>query len=267
MNINTSRPELFRKTVDSIWTDPYIQNNLLTEHLDLTSDGASRNEQSIRAITDFVNNQIPRGSRLLDLGCGPGLYTTIFDQQGHTVTGIDLNRKSILYAREQSEKITYIEGDYIRDFPEGTYDAITLIYCDLGTHSDTDRDVLLQNCFKSLTPGGKLIFDVFNEKLIEDKQEGKSWEFSPDAGFWAPNEHLVLMQTFHYPENRTFAYQYNLIVGSSITHFIIWERYYTDDEIMDILKEIGFRNIQIRYDLLEKNDFTSNNQMFVVAEK
>lgn len=267
MNIMDKRPELFKKTVSSIWTDSYIQGNLLEAHLDLSSDAASRSKKSIETIVDFIDKQIEPQSKILDLGCGPGLYAELLTQKGHIVTGIDFNKKAIEYALQQNKQIEYIEGDYIQNFPHGTYDAIIMIYCDMGTHSDTDRDVLLTNCYHSLNEGGKLIFDVFNEHIIHDKQEGSDWEYSPDGGFWAEKEYLILNQTFHYPENHVFVYQYNLIQGEDVTHFIIRDRYYTQDEITDVLQNIGFKNVVVKHKLLAGNNFTSNNEMFVITEK
>ena len=63
-----------------------------------------------------------------------------------------------------------------------------------------------------LTDGGILIFDVFSEGIIDDRQESRDWEYAPCGGFWNESEYLLLSQTFHYPENKVFAYQYNLIL-------------------------------------------------------
>ena len=66
------------------------------------------------------------------------------------VTGIDFNKASIEYAIGKREEINYILGDYINNYPMGKYDAITMIYCDMGTHPDSDRDRLLDNIYLSL---------------------------------------------------------------------------------------------------------------------
>ena len=267
MNIINTRPELFGKTICSIWTDPYIQENLLKAHLDFSSDAASRNKESIDIIIDFIDKHIAKESRLLDLGCGPGLYAELLSEKGHLVTGVDFNKKSIEYATQQNTCVKYIEGDYISNFPHGEYDAIIMIYCDMGTHSDNNRDLLLKNCYSSLRAGGKLIFDVFNEDIVNDKHENSDWEYSPNGGFWAEDEYLLLSQTFHYPENRAYSYQYNLLQGKDAKHFTIWDRYYTQNEIINVLEAVGFKNVFIQNKLLSTNDFTSSNEMFIIAEK
>jgi len=267
MDIITKKPALFEKTFASIWTYPYIQRNILKEHLDMSSDAASRNGKSIKTIVDFINENIKPQSRILDMGCGPGLYAERLKEKGHSVTGIDFNKEAILYAISQNKGINYIEADYIKDFPMGQYDAIMMIYCDMGTHADTERDALLKNCHRSLVNGGKLIFDIFSEKIVDDKKEGKHWQYTADGGFWTDKEYLLLSQTFHYPENHAFSYQYNLITESETKHFIIWDRYYEEGEIKKILQNIGFKKVSIKKNLLATNNFTSNSEIFIIAEK
>ena len=267
MKIKDRKPNLFERTDSSIWTDPYIQQQMLKVHLDQDSDGASRKKTSIIKIIDFIDTHANHAGRLLDLGCGPGLYTSVFKDKDYEVTGIDFNKASIEYAKEERKDITYILGDYIEQYPEGNYDMVIMIYCDLGTHSDANRNKLLHHIYNSLNEGGTFIFDVFTEELVKDKQETKSWEHSPSGGFWSSHEYLLLSQTFHYPEQKAFAYQYNLLTDKEDKHFIVWDRYYSPEEITTILKGIGFRNVSIQSNILDSNNFTSNHEMFVVAKK
>lgn len=266
-SIIDNKPTLFQKTNSNIWTDPYIQAQMLKEHLNPESDGASRKMESILKITNFILDHSQSGNRLLDLGCGPGLYTSAFREKGYNVTGIDFNHASIEYARNQHSDIRYIEGDYIQKYPDGKYDVVIMIYCDLGTHSDSDRDILLSNIYNSLEKDGVFIFDVFTEELVKDKHETKSWDYAPTGGFWSKDEYLLLSQTFHYPTNKAFSYQYNLLTETHTKHFILWDRYYSEEEITAVLQNIGFHKVTIHKNMLGSNNFTSNSEMFVVAEK
>lgn len=267
MKIINSKPTLFEKSTCNIWTDPYTQQQMLKEHLNPTSDGASRKQESILKITDFILSQSKPKSCLLDLGCGPGLYTSLFKDKGYDVTGIDFNKASIEYAISKRKDVNYILGDYINEYPDGKYDTVIMIYCDLGTHSDCNRDKLLKNIYHSLNEGGIFIFDVFTEELVKDKQEEKGWDYVPQRGFWSQEEYVLLSQTFHYPENKAFSYQYNLLTKDETKHFIVWDRYYTKEEITLILQNTGFRKVTIHKNILHGNDFTSDNEMFIVAEK
>lgn len=267
MTIIDKRPLLFEKSSCNIWTDPYIQQQMLKEHLNPMSDGASRRQESICRITDFILTNSRPASRLLDLGCGPGLYTSLFRAKGYEVTGIDFNKASIEYASGERKDIRYIYGDYIKEYPAGIFDTIIMIYCDLGTHSDDYRDKLLKNIYHSMDEGGVFIFDVFTDGLEKDKKEGKSWDYVPEGGFWDKDEYLLLSEIFHYPQNNAFAYQYNLLGNEEVKHFIVWDRYYSEEEITKVLKKIGFRKVTIHKDILNSNNFTSDSEMFIVAEK
>lgn len=108
MKIKDQKPVLFEKTECNIWTDPYIQQQMLKEHLNSSSDGASRRKESIQKITDFVVSNSQPGTQLLDLGCGPGLYTSLFKEKGYEVTGMDFNKASIEYAIQKREDINYL---------------------------------------------------------------------------------------------------------------------------------------------------------------
>ena len=114
-----------------------------------------------------------------------------------------------------------------------------------------------------LTDGGILIFDVFSEGIIDDRQESRDWDMPLAVG----SGMKVNIYFYHYPENKVFAYQYNLILEDTAKHFIIWERYYSEEEITSILRKVGFRKISIYKELLGKNDFTSSSEFFIVAEK
>lgn len=110
MNIIDTKPKPFQRSSCNIWTDPYIQKQMLQEHLNPETDGASRNRASILKIVDFINSHIRPASHILDLGCGPGLYTELFRDQGHEVTGIDFNKASIDYASQRRDDIQVYPG-------------------------------------------------------------------------------------------------------------------------------------------------------------
>lgn len=87
------------------------------------------------------------------------------------------------------------------------------------------------------------------------------------AAFGAKMNTLLLSQTFHYPDAKAFGYQYNLVTESRNKHFIIWERYFSEEEITTVLKLAGFSRVAVYKGVAGGNDFTSNSEMFVVAEK
>jgi ubiquinone/menaquinone biosynthesis C-methylase UbiE len=67
-------------------------------------------ENDFRAIRTIIARDLPghSGARTLDLGCGPGAFSTLFDPDKYV--GVDLNPRYIAYAR-QHFKGQFLAGD------------------------------------------------------------------------------------------------------------------------------------------------------------
>ena len=160
------RPALFAPHEAPFWDDPHIATQMLAAHLDPETDAASRRPATIDATVAWIVEQLglSAGDRVLDLGCGPGLYCQRLARLGLDVTGIDLSENSLLYAREQAAAeglpIRYIHANYLTLDAAAEYDAALLIYYDFGVLPDPDRDDLLRRVRRALRPAGAFVFDV-----------------------------------------------------------------------------------------------------------
>ena len=98
----TSAPEPWAEGDKIPWHDPAFSRRMLREHLSQAHDAASRRAIIIDEHVDWIQREVllNRSSRVLDLGCGPGLYSSRLAQRGHTCMGIDFGPASIEYARE-----------------------------------------------------------------------------------------------------------------------------------------------------------------------
>ncbi|PCH67715.1 MAG: hypothetical protein COC06_10890 [Bacteroidales bacterium] len=243
----TKKPELFAKDDGNFWQDPYISEHLLNAHLDDESDQGSRKYQdilqSVLWLCEYL--KLPEDSKLLDLGCGPGLYSENFYGQGFNVTGIDFSQSSIDYAKEQADgfqyKIEYICQNYLEINYKEEFDVITLIYGDLCVLSHTDRALLLRKVKRALKPGGYLIFDVFTKHYFKNKEPDQSWYISEDEGFWSEKEHLLLQSHYKYKKDKVRLDKYTMILknGEVRTHNI-WRHYFSLKRSISIMEENGF---------------------------
>ena len=246
------RPELYETGPWPFWNDPHISGQMLQYHLNPEVDGASRNHAFIRRSAEWIAAlpDDPRGKKLLDLGCGPGLYTRIFHEKGFRVRGIDYSERSIAYARSHSSpEIDYVCGDYLQtDFPENT-DVITLIYCDFGVLPPDRRRRLLAKAFQALKPGGMLVFDVATPEAYPDKSEKYELEHHPEGGFWSPADHFCLTVSRYIPDDSTFSRQYAILTGNDLKYYYLWDHLFTAEELQTELARTGFRDIILRDDL------------------
>ena len=243
-----NKPRLFEASPQNIWNTPYISKNMLNAHLDENLDSATRKlsfvEKSVNWICEITPpNKYPA---LLDLGCGPGIYAELFCKKGYNVTGIDLSKLSITYARNSARmkhlKINYIQGDYTKLNINNKYHLITMIFCDFGVLSNEARTKLTVDVYNSLLPGGIFLFDVFTPLKYAKEKERKDWEICED-GFWHQDLYLLLHAFYRYEEDNTFLNQYIVATKNEFSYYNVWEHTFTLNELNDNLKSIGFRNI------------------------
>ena len=54
---------------------------------------------------------LPRGARVVDLGCGSGVFTELLRHAGYASIGLDISAKLIMLGREKHPGLELIEGD------------------------------------------------------------------------------------------------------------------------------------------------------------
>ena len=95
-----SWPRPFDPDAELDWSDPAFSRRLLAEHLDQSHDGASRRlplvERHVRRLVQLLPGP---PARVLDAGCGPGLYAIRLARLGYRVDGIDVGPAVIRHAR------------------------------------------------------------------------------------------------------------------------------------------------------------------------
>jgi SAM-dependent methyltransferase len=67
------------------------------------------NERLIAAFTELSG--LPRGARVVDLGCGSGVFTELLRQAGYQSVGIDISPKLVALGRRKYPGLELIEGD------------------------------------------------------------------------------------------------------------------------------------------------------------
>ena len=264
---NSSKPELYKKGSSVMWTDSHISKQLLDVHLNTEIDLASRKTTTIKSTVKWIlDHSDLRNLNILDLGCGPGLYSEILAKEGHKVTGVDFSSHSIKYAKEEAEKnnldISYIKANYLElDLEENSFDLVILIYTDFGVLLPSERNQLLKIIKKVLKPNGIFIFDVLNGKSIESKTSPKSWEVS-EQGFWKDKPYLALSDSYLYEEEKVILYQHILVdEQENIDVYRFWTHFFSHSDLSEILNVHGFSNINFYEDVLQKGDLWSGENV------
>lgn len=243
-------PELYEKTEAAFWDDGYISGQMLKAHLDPDFDGASRKSEFIDKSAAWIARALPPQScpLLLDVGCGPGLYAERFTGYGYRVTGVDFSRRSIGYAQASAAQngleIDYQCQDYLNlqlneKGQEKRFDLAVMIYCDYGALSTENRRVVLQNIYRCLKPGGKLLLDVFSMAKYNGFEERQTWEMCPNGGFWREKEYVALNRYCKFTDRVTLD-QITVLSEGDMTSYYLWNSYFTKEALMREAEEAGF---------------------------
>lgn len=257
---------------ERIWTDPHIGKMLLGAHLDGSSDAASRRPETIERTIGWIKDGIRPDGRVLDLGCGPGLYAEALAKSGFHVTGVDVNPYSIEHARSNAAElgldISYVLGDYLELQGDAAFDAALCIYCDFGALDDMQEIRFLEMVRRQLVPGGRLAMDVFGPGLSDAMKEGRTSERFDRGGFWSPLPHeLVVDTSFHSESDRWIRTCLLKEDGRPPRRFVLADRFFASDGIRSLLETNGFRLLEVVEGLIQPNEFTSSDVLFVLAER
>ncbi|MGM0165554.1 hypothetical protein IGI39_000496 [Enterococcus sp. AZ135] len=270
--IKTNVP-IFTQSKDSIWLDAHLAPQMLAAHLDTEFDGATRNAAYIKQSMQWLTEKCPVQDfpQLLDLGCGPGIYTEQFFSAGYQVKGIDFSELSIAYAEESAKEknydIDYQCGDYLNvDLGHEQYDVIVLIYCDLGVFSPKKRKEVFQKAHRALKKGGRFIFDVFTPKKYADFEAAHTWQLDED-NFWTKEACLHLSAQKKYPETTTYLAQHYLLYPESVKEFFIWETVFNKEELLTELKDSDFSDNEVYGDIRGASYTADSETLCFIAEK
>ena len=230
------------------WHEPGFSARMLREHLSQAHDAASCRFELIDRHVAWIHHHVLNGrpTRILDLGCGPGLYASRLARLGHTCSGIDYSPASIAYAQEEARRdglaCEYRLEDIRRaDYGTG-FGAAMLLYGELNVFRPADVAIILGRVHDALTPGGVLILEVSTCASIRRQgREGRSW-YSAPSGLFSERPHLVLQES-HWDEVTATATRRYYIVDAEtaeVTPHAQTLQAYTEEQYGDILAEAGF---------------------------
>lgn len=105
-----------------------------------------------------------RGTRLLDVACGPGFIAGAAADRGAIVTGLDFAAAMVAQARRRRPALTFREGDAeALPFDAGTFDAVVMNF---GLLHLARPDTALTEAHRVLQPGGRYAFTVWSEQAV-----------------------------------------------------------------------------------------------------
>ncbi|MBD7938285.1 class I SAM-dependent methyltransferase [Cytobacillus sp. Sa5YUA1] len=265
-------PSRFEQADNAFWQNPYIAKQLLKAHLNSDNEGASRSFSFIDKSIDFIQQIAPQKSyqKVLDLGCGPGLYCERLAKKNYTVTGIDFSENSIRYAQEQAKKlnfdIDYRYENYMELNDSNNYDLALLIYCDYGALAPVDRSKLLFNIWNSLKNGGQLLLDVFSQNKFDQFKEEQYWSLNENGGFWSKDSYVAIGRNLKYPDRVTLE-QTTVVTKDKMETYNIWHQYFTKELLIKEVTAVGFTVKEIYDDVSGQTGNGGSETIALLLEK
>lgn len=243
--MTSERPEPFSAyTTPEFWDDDHVSAQMLAHHLDPDSYPASRPHAIIDASVAWLVDilALTSGNSVLDLGCGPGLYSTRLARRGLFVTGVDVSRRSLAHAVESARGLpaTFRRANYLVDDLGGPYDAAILVYEDYSALSPDQRATLLRRTHAALRPGGRFAMDVTAPARFALVTPEVVSARNLDDGFWATRPYDGVHETFTYPQHRLVLDRYTITAHGSTRLYWNWMACLTPAEVRDEVVAAGF---------------------------
>ncbi len=162
------------------WTEDKLLERLWGEHIHLGFYPANKKNIDFRkAKEQFVHelvawsglDKLPKGSRILDVGCGIGGSSRILSEYyGFNVTAITISAAQVKRANELTPfgcKCNFKVMDALDlKFEDGTFDGIWSV--EAGAHMN-DKIKFADEMLRTLRPGGYLAIADWNSRDLESK--------------------------------------------------------------------------------------------------
>lgn len=182
------------------WHEPGFSRRLLAERLSQAHDGAGRRAETIDRQVERLAALLPTGGgRVLDIDCGPGLYSHRLAQRGHACIGLDPSPAAIDYAaaRAAAERlgIDYRCADPRAGLPDGGFDLVLILFGALNAFARADAGRILTAAIDRLAPGGAVMLELASRDAVREKGEKRPGWRALAAGLFSEAPHLLLEES------------------------------------------------------------------------
>lgn len=231
------------------WDDPEFGRRMLREHLSQQHDAASRRSERIDAYVSWIHAELlrERPGRVLDLGCGPGLYASRLARLGHEVVGVDFSPVSVAHARDTARdealSCRYVLGD-LREADYGSgFDLAMQIYGEINVFHPDDARRILRKAHGALRDEGVALIELQRAEAVErNARVGRSWTLHTEGGLFSDRPYLYVESAFWDDERRVGTRRMDIVdLGTAALEcHALSNQAYTESEFQDLLTECGF---------------------------
>ncbi|MEP6652336.1 MAG: methyltransferase domain-containing protein [Myxococcales bacterium] len=224
-------------------------------------------EQTLQEV-DFIESSLglPRGSEVLDVGCGYGRHAIELVQRGLSVTGLDLSLPLLIRAADESQRrsvsVNFVHADmreisFERQF-SGAYSMLT----SFGYFDDESNLRVAEGIARALKPGGRFLIDVLNRDYVVGDLPARVW--------WEGDGCVVLEEVdFNFNTNRVLTHRSVVFEDGQQLEQEISVRVYSLHELGKLLRQAGFRVIEVSGSIPTRGHFfgAHSRNLLILAER
>jgi ubiquinone/menaquinone biosynthesis C-methylase UbiE len=215
-----------------------IKQTKIREHYDTIADvydhhyDKRRGRRYYSHLSRYILDALPKNGKLLDIGCGTGLFVQRYTENGRDAVGLDISKKMIERARLRCGECDYTVGTGEKiPFYDNTFDAISslLVFSYLR-----DPEAMLDEAYRVLKPGGAIAICTLGKKLL----------------------------------TRGIPAIYHISEKINVPHVVMknfGERYYDREEMHELFTRAGFSEVQVRWCSFAHIDMV--DPLFYLAQK
>ena len=245
-------------------------NQLLKSFDDMAKDAYSRMLMDNKHVwskhtkkeVDFIIKEcnLSSGASVLDFGCGTGRHSITLGDRNLHATGVDYTKELLQKAEviNTNNFVVFKEGDCRIIDLEQEYDTVLCLYDVIGSFADENENLkILKNIYKHTKKQGNALISVMNYELTEiNAKHTFDFEEKPDDIFNIPPSSIMestgdIFNPDHYTIDKKTHIVYRreqFTSGSNLPReLIVRDKRYTQEEIMNLCKSVGFKVIFSRY--------------------
>lgn len=255
------------------WDEPGFSARMLREHLTQDHDRASRRLETIERQVAWIDVAVlRRPSRVLDLGCGPGLYTERLARRGHTCVGVDFSPASIEHARSEAEReqlaCEYRQDDLRTGLFDGPFDAALFLFGELNTFEEGDVAGLFRRVQDALAPGGAFVLEVHTEAEVRRVGVEPSTWWTAESSPFGETPHLCLRECTWHAQKRAATERFFVLDDATdeVETYVSTTQSYSTPTLTKLLRAAGFENVE-HHPSLEGTDAGRREGLFVLVAR
>lgn len=225
----------------------------------------------VEYIEKIIEKEGTKVQNILELACGTGNLTIPLTKKNYDIAGIDISEEMLGVAREKAEKegveLVLLQQDIAElDFDITNLDCV-LCACDGFNYITYDEDLesVFKKTYELLKENGLFIFDISSfyklSSVLGNNMYGENRE---DVAYMWQNyfddeENLVEMELAFFVKDEDGRFERFEEVHQ--------QRAYTEEEILDMLQSVGFKDIKVYSDFTFEAPKEDSERIFFVGKK